>query len=562
MTGFRRSWGADPAGDGRWEFRLWAPALDRMGLLLDGREHAMERDAEGWFRAELSADPGAEYRFAPPGGPHVPDPAARAQAGDVHGASVLVDPDAYQWQTAWAGRPWHETVLYELHVGTFSKAGTFDGVRRHLDHLADLGVTAIELCPVAQFAGTRGWGYDGVLHYAPHVAYGGPEGLKRLVDAAHERGLMAFLDVVYNHFGPDGNYLNAYAPEFFHEERHTPWGAAIAYDLAPVRNFFIENALYWLDEYRFDGLRLDAVDQIEDQSEEPLLAEIATAVRDHPFGRPVHLTTEDDRNVTRFHERAPDGSPKLYDGEWNDDWHHVAHVLATHESEGYYFDYSQDARNDMAIALRDGYVQQGRHSPFRHGARRGEPSAHLPPTAFVNFLQNHDQTGNRAFGERLTTMAEPEEIRDADGAAAALAADPAAVHGRGMGRDAAIPVLHRLPRRAGRRRPRGPPARVRPLAEIRRPRAARAHPGPERPGDLRAVQARLERARDAGRRPAPPPRAPAPRDPRPRDRAAPRRHRRQRGRGRGARRQRAGGALADGRWQHAPHPRQPRRPAL
>ena len=411
MTGFRRSWGADPAGDGRWAFRLWAPGLDRMGLLLDGREHAMDKDADGWFRAELAAATGSEYRFAPPGGPHVPDPAARAQAGDVHGASVLVDPDAYQWQTAWAGRPWHETVLYELHVGTFSKAGTFDGVRRHLDHLVEVGVTAIELCPVSQFAGTRGWGYDGVLLYAPHVVYGGPEGLKRLVDAAHERGLMAFLDVVYNHFGPDGNYLHLYAPEFFHEERHTPWGGAIAYDLKPVRDFFIENALYWLEEYRFDGLRLDAVDQIDDQSDEPILTEIARAVRDHPFDRPVHLTTEDDRNVTRFHEREPDGSPKLYDGEWNDDWHHVAHVLATHESEGYYYDYASSPCRFMATALREGYVYQGEHSPFRDWAERGEPSAHLPPVAFVNFLQNHDQTGNRAFGERLTTIAEPEAVR-------------------------------------------------------------------------------------------------------------------------------------------------------
>jgi malto-oligosyltrehalose trehalohydrolase len=407
---FRRSWGADPAGDRRWEFRIWAPGLDRMGLLLGARAHDLDRDADGWFRAELPADPGTEYRFVPPGGPQVPDPAARAQTGDVHGASILVDPRAFEWQADWRGRPWHETVLYELHVGAFSPQGTFDGVRRRLDHLAELGVTAIELCPVAQFAGTRGWGYDGVLLYAPHIAYGGPEGLKRLVDAAHERGLMVFLDVVYNHFGPDGNYLHAYAPEFFHPERHTPWGAAIAYDLGPVRDFFIQNALYWLEEYRFDGLRLDAVDQIDDQSDEPILAEIARAVRAHAFGRPVHLTTEDDRNVTRFHERNDDATPKLYDAEWNDDWHHVAHVLATHESEGYYFDYSRDARRDMAMALATGFVQQGRPSPFRDGAPRGEPSAHLPPTAFVNFLQNHDQIGNRAFGERLTVLAEPRAI--------------------------------------------------------------------------------------------------------------------------------------------------------
>jgi malto-oligosyltrehalose trehalohydrolase len=378
--------------------------------MLGARAHDLDRDADGWFRAELPADPGTEYRFMPPDGPQVPDPAARAQAGDVHGASVLVDPQAFEWHADWRGRPWHETVLYELHTGAFSPEGTFDGARRRLDHLADLGVTAIELCPVAQFAGVRGWGYDGVLLYAPHVAYGGPEGLKRLIDAAHQRGLMVFLDVVYNHFGPDGNYLHVYAPEFFHPEHHTPWGAAIAYDLKPVRDFFIENALYWLDEYRFDGLRLDAVDQIDDQSDEPILAEIARAVRDYDFGRLVHLTTEDDRNITRFHERNADGTPKLYDGEWNDDWHHAAHVLATQESEGYYADYSQDARKEMATALASGFVHQGRPSQFRGSALRGEPSAHLPPTAFVNFLQNHDQTGNRAFGERLTVLAEPRAV--------------------------------------------------------------------------------------------------------------------------------------------------------
>jgi malto-oligosyltrehalose trehalohydrolase len=382
-----------------------------MGLVLEGAEHPMEKDADGWFQAERAGSAGMQYSFATPGGPRVPDPAARAQAGDVHGPSVLVDPAAYQWRADWRGRQWHETVLYELHVGAFSQAGTFDGVRHHLDHLAELGITAVELCPVAQFSGTRGWGYDGVLLYAPHVAYGGPDGLKRLVDAAHERGLMVFLDVVYNHFGPDGSYLHMYAPEFFHPERATPWGASIAFDLASVRNFFIENAIYWLDEYRIDGLRLDAVDQIDDQSDESILQEIARAVREYDFGRTVHLTTEDDRNITWMHERDADGRPKFYDGEWNDDWHHAAHVLATHESEGYYFDYARDARGEMAVALRDGYIFQGGPSAFREGALRGEPSGHLPPVAFINFLQNHDQVGNRAFGERLTVLAEPEATR-------------------------------------------------------------------------------------------------------------------------------------------------------
>ncbi|WP_306120088.1 MULTISPECIES: malto-oligosyltrehalose trehalohydrolase [unclassified Roseitalea] len=406
---FAKRWGAEPDGEGRWRFRLWAPDLDRLAVAVEGRHHAMEPVGNGWFETHVAAAPGAPYAFVT-GEMQVPDPAARAQAGDVHGPSRLVDPRAYDWRCDWKGRPWEDTILYELHVGTFSPEGTFDAVRRKLDHLAGIGVTAVELCPVAQFAGDRGWGYDGVLLYAPHPAYGSPEALKALIDAAHERQLMVFVDVVYNHFGPDGNYLHAYADAFFHDDRSTPWGPAIAFDRAPVRQFFIDNALYWLEEYRFDGLRLDATDQIADQSEEPILTELARAVRAHDFGRPVHLTTEDDRNITGLHGRDAAGRPQLYDGEWNDDFHHVAHVIATGERDGYYGDYAEDPRADMLIALRDGYVQQGRASPYRGGERRGEPSAHLPPPAFVNFLQNHDQTGNRAFGERLTALASRDAV--------------------------------------------------------------------------------------------------------------------------------------------------------
>lgn len=406
-SAFPRSWGAEPAGAGRWRFNLWAPGQPHVDVVVDDTRHAMDRAEDGWFAVEVAATSGQGYRFAVGGGEtFVPDPAAREQVGDVHGASRLIDPAAYDWQGDWRGRPWEETILYELHVGTFSESHDFDGVRARLDHLAATGVTAIELCPVAQFSGKRGWGYDGVLLYAPHTVYGGVTGLKRLIDAAHARGLMVFLDVVYNHFGPDGNYLHLYAPEFFDPERHTPWGAAIAFDRPPVRRFFIDNALYWLDEYRIDGLRLDAVDQINDPSDESILVELARAVRERDFGRHVHLTTEDDRNVTFLHERDGKGRPLLYDGEWNDDFHHVAHVLATGETSGYYRDYADDPRGDMATALSQGFVQQGRPSPFRDGEPRGESSRHLPPTAFVNFLQNHDQTGNRAFGERLTTLAD------------------------------------------------------------------------------------------------------------------------------------------------------------
>jgi maltooligosyltrehalose trehalohydrolase len=407
---FRRSWGAELAGGGGARFRLWAPGVEAVSLVANATDAttALAPRNDGWFEVETDLVGLKQgYSFLLPGGARIPDPAARAQLSDVHGPSSLVDPKAYAWHThAWRGRPWEEAVIYELHTGTFTPAGNFDGVRGKLDCLAGLGITAIELMPVGQFAGRRGWGYDGVLPYAPHVAYGGPEALKRLVDAAHERGLMMLLDVVYNHFGPDGNYLNLYAPEFFDPERHTPWGAAIAYDRRPVRDFFIDNALYWLEEYRFDGLRLDAIDQIQDSSRPHILAELASTVRSAISNRHIHLTTEDDRNVAYLHERSPGGEPRLYTAEWNDDFHHAAHVLCTKDRDGYYADYAQESVAKLARALSEGYIYQGELSPFRDGARRGEASGYLPPTAFINFLQNHDQIGNRAFGERLTSLAE------------------------------------------------------------------------------------------------------------------------------------------------------------
>ena len=417
-----KSWGADPLGDGTWSFRLWAPAAESLTLLLDDAEHAMEAAGDGWFEAVVEAQAGQHYAFRLPAdldGLEVPDPAARQQAGDVHGRSVLVDPDAFEWRHEWRGRPWHETVLYEAHVGTFTPEGTFEAMTSKLDHLVETGITALELMPVAQFGGERGWGYDGVLLYCPHNAYGAPDDLKRLVDEAHKRGLMVFLDVVYNHFGPDGNYIGAYAPTFYHADRHTPWGAAIAYDRRPVRDFMIENALFWLSEYRIDGLRLDAIDSIEEAeaSETDIIEDIARAVREAesdgrlPWRR--HLTTEDARNITRLHERETrDGKPyaPLYDGEWNDDFHNAAHVLATHETEGYYIDHAADPRGDLLRCLESGFALQGQESVHHGGQARGEPSGHLPPTAFVNFIQNHDQTGNRAFGSRLTVLAEPRVV--------------------------------------------------------------------------------------------------------------------------------------------------------
>jgi maltooligosyltrehalose trehalohydrolase len=405
---FPLTWGAGFVGDGEARFRLWAPGVEALSLRLNGRDAGMRRQADGWF--ELTVErvaPGDEYAFVLPDGRAVPDPASRAQAGDVHGPSLVVDPTAYRWiETGWAGRPWEEAVIYELHVGAFTEAGSFAAAAGKLGHLAKLGVTAVEIMPVAQFSGDRGWGYDGVLPYAPHRAYGGPDGFKAFVDAAHGHGLMVLLDVVYNHFGPDGNYLSLYAPGFFHRDEQTPWGAAIAYEADPVRRFFIENALYWIGEYDLDGLRLDAVDHVADD----LLKEIGRRVRAEFPSRHVHLTTEDNRNVTFLHARGEDGAIVGYSGEWNDDLHSIAHVIATGESDGYFADFVDDPHGRLSRALAQGFAYQGEVSP-QWGRPRGEPSAHLPPTAFVDFLQNHDQVGNRAFGERLGQLADPDMMR-------------------------------------------------------------------------------------------------------------------------------------------------------
>ena len=396
----RYAWGAEPLGEGVWDFRLWAPDCPALDLWLDGRTLAMEPRAEGWFVLETPARAGMPYRFVLPGGRAVPDPASRRQSGDVHGPSVVTAPRRTEFGR---GRPWEEAVIYELHVGTFTPEGTFRAAIADLSRLAGLGITAVELLPVAHFAGDRGWGYDGVLPYAPHPAYGTPDDLAAFVEACHAEGLMAFLDVVYNHFGPEGNHLHGYAEPFFDAARTTPWGPGIDYTKGPVRRFFIENAFYWLDEFGFDGLRLDAVDQIVDPSSPELLVELAEELRRRLPDRPVHLTTEDNRNVVHLHERDPAGAPVRHTAEWNDDMHNAAHVFLTGESDGYYAPFVDDPLAHLGRALAEGYAFQGEGG-------RGEPSAHLPPAAFVDFLQNHDQTGNRAFGDRLATLADPQSV--------------------------------------------------------------------------------------------------------------------------------------------------------
>ncbi len=348
---------------------------------------------DGWWQLDAASQAGDPYRWVIDGEAY-PDPAARAQAGDVHGPSRLVDPADFDWKTQWPGLPWHEAVVYELHVGTFTPEGTFAAATGDLVRLCELGVTLIELMPLAQFDGAHGWGYDGVLPYAPHPAYGTPDEVRAFVDAAHALGMGVLLDVVYNHFGPSGNYLGAWNPAFFHADRASPWGQGIAFETPAVREFFIANALHWLEEYRFDGLRLDAVHAIEDHSPRHFLDELGDRVRERQWGRPIHLVTEDERNLARyFTPEAP------FDATWNDDWHHAVHCLLTGEDESYYAPFAVDPVGDIATALADGYVEQGQ--PRTDGEPRGELSAHLPRPAFVNFLGNHDQVGNRAQGERL-----------------------------------------------------------------------------------------------------------------------------------------------------------------
>ena len=408
-AGRRQHWGpvidADTA-----RFALWAPAQTRLKLRNGGRDLDMARQGDGWFHCTLPrAETGEAYSFVLDDGTVVPDPAARAQMDDVHGPSRLIDAADYRWRHDRPGRLWEEAVIYELHIGTFTPEGTFAAAATRMGDLADLGVTAVEIMPVAQFAGNRGWGYDGVLPYAVHPAYGTPDDLRALVDAAHGAGLMVLLDVVYNHFGPEGNYLNLYAPDFFDASRQTPWGAAIAYDRGPVRRFFVENALYWLRDFRLDGLRLDAIDHVQDRSDPEILVEIAQQVRRAFPDDAIHLTTEDNRNVTHLHARE-DGRVPLYTAEWNDDWHNAAHVIATGEGEGYYADFADTPHAHLARALAEGFAYQGQKSP-QTGRPRGAPSAHLPPAAFVDFLQNHDQIGNRAFGERIDALAPQPVVR-------------------------------------------------------------------------------------------------------------------------------------------------------
>jgi len=401
---------------GGTRFRLWAPKSASVDLLLGtgGATVPMTARPRGWFEIELEGvGAGTLYRFRLADGREVPDPASRFQPQGVEGPSQVVDPRRFAWtDTGWVGRPWHEAVLYELHLGTFTPEGTFAAAAQKLDYLAALGVTAIELMPVNSFPGRWGWGYDGVLPFAPDASYGAPDDLKAFVDAAHARGLMVLLDVVYNHFGPRGNFLPAYAP-LLTEAHHTPWGAAMNFDgpgSEMVRDFFVDNARYWLVEYHFDGLRFDAVHEIKDEGYNHFLHDLALLVRASTDGRHTHLVLENEENDPAWLQRTGDLRAGLYDAQWNDDVHHLIEVALHGEHSSYARDYVEHPEW-LPRALATGFGFQGDPVPSRDGKPKGGPSADLPPIAFVSFIQNHDQIGNRLFGERASQLAERRQLR-------------------------------------------------------------------------------------------------------------------------------------------------------
>lgn len=389
-------------------FRVWAPRATSMAIrFLDDTPCTvpMEPEADGYFHAAITGvTAGARYRYVLDGTIERPDPASRFQPDGVHGPSVVVDPHEFEWTDhTWRGLPMEDWIIYELHVGTFTPEGTFEAIIPRLPYLKEtVGVTAIELMPVAQFPGRRNWGYDGTYPFAVQASYGGPGGLKQLVDACHAMGMAVILDVVYNHLGPEGNYLADFGP-YFTDRYKTPWGAAINYDgpdSDPVRHYFINNALYWVTEYHIDGLRLDAVHGIYDFSPSHILKDMAAAVHAQAerLNRHIVVVAESDLNDARLIDRPSIGGYGL-DGQWNDDFHHALHVVLTRERTGYYQDFH--GLRDLANAVREGFVYQGHYSSYRR-RRHGSSSRHCRPSQFIVFAQNHDQIGNRARGDRLS----------------------------------------------------------------------------------------------------------------------------------------------------------------
>lgn len=396
--------GALPQHDGTL-FRVWAPEAERVSLLLPGLDRRYPMDQDGpFFTARLpDADPGTLYQFQLGDGGTFPDPASRFQPHGVHGPSMVVDPAAYRWHDdAWTGVPQADLVFYELHVGTFTQEGTYRAAQERLPYLRDLGVTAIELMPVADFPGRWNWGYDQAALFAPSRAYGAPDDLRAFVDAAHKIGLAVYFDAIYNHLGPDGAYAAAFAP-FFTDRYHTPWGQAINLDDTHsdgVRRFFIDNALHWLREYHADGLRLDATHALRDASDPHFLAELSAAVDQIDQGPARVLIAEDHRNLNTLVQPRTEGGYGL-DGVWADDLHHQLRNITAGDSEAYYMDYAGTTAGDIARTLRDGWYYQGEHSEYMDEPRGTDPST-VAPEQCVVFIQNHDQVGNRPAGNRLT----------------------------------------------------------------------------------------------------------------------------------------------------------------
>ncbi|HEY9556896.1 MAG TPA: malto-oligosyltrehalose trehalohydrolase [Acidimicrobiales bacterium] len=387
-------------------FAVWAPERERVDVVVDGARVEMARDQGGWWSADVAAaSPGSRYGFSLDGGEPRPDPRSQHQPDGVDGLSAVVDHDAFEWHDErWRGVALPGAVLYELHVGTFSSEGTFDGAIARLPHLVELGIDVVELLPVAEFSGDRGWGYDGVDLFAPHHAYGGPDGLKRLVDACHQAGIGVVMDVVYNHLGPAGNHLPEYGP-YFTDRHHTPWGDAVNFDgpgADEVRRFVVDNALHWLRHYHCDGLRLDAVHAIVDESSLHVLEQLDGAVRALAAqqGRSLFVIAENDTNDPRLVRSVEAGGYGL-DAAWADDWHHAVHRALTGETSGYYIDFVDEAT--LPKALRQAWVNDGTWSETR-GRSHGRSPAGLDPSRFVVCTQNHDQVGNRATGERSAAL--------------------------------------------------------------------------------------------------------------------------------------------------------------
>jgi maltooligosyltrehalose trehalohydrolase len=401
-------------------FRVWAPERAQVDVVLERSRdqpliYPLKQEPGGYFSGTVPpARAGQLYRYRVDGGTMYPDPASRYQPEGVHGPSKIVDPGAFSWSDSnWKGRPLKELIIYELHVGTFSPEGSFDGVTRKLPHLVDLGVTAIELMPVGDFPGLRNWGYDGVAPYAPARCYGMPDDLRHLVDAAHHTGLAVLLDVVYNHLGPDGNYTGVFSPYYVTSRHSSPWGQGLNFDgehSADVREFFIQNALHWIHEYHMDGLRLDATHAIQDDSTTHVLAELTDRVQRSVQGRQVHLIAEDDRNEISL-IRSKEFKGMGLSAVWADDFHHQIRRTLAGDTDGYYADYSGHLP-DLVKTVQQGWFYTGQDSQFSKHPR-GSPTGNTPLERFIFCIQNHDQIGNRAFGDRLNHAVDTSAYRAA-----------------------------------------------------------------------------------------------------------------------------------------------------